>query len=167
MQVFFLSLIAPLGSPIVAFFYGTWASWTRIPCKNFYLFFILNFTYSYVSWRPIVAFLMELELHELEFHANIYIYIYIYYYYFKLDHPILDFYKSSFTLKLDFEKIELHKRGISLISLRNGAKRWFFCMKRALAHFLREISTPSPFTWILEVIWEWTFASLYTFLGLQ
>ena len=64
---------------------------------------------------------MELELHELEFHANIY--IYIYYYYFKLDHPILDFYKSSFTLKLDFEKIELHKRGISLISLRNGAKR--------------------------------------------
>ena len=70
-----------------------------------------------------MAFLMELELHELEFHANIYIYIYIYYYYFKLDHPILDFYKSSFTLKLDFEKIELHKRGISLISLRNGAKR--------------------------------------------
>ena len=68
-----------------------------------------------------MAFLMELELHELEFHANIY--IYIYYYYFKLDHPILDFYKSSFTLKLDFEKIELHKRDISLISLRNGAKR--------------------------------------------
>ena len=77
MQVFFLSLIAPLGSPIVAFFYGTWAPWTRIPCKIIYLFFILNFTYSYVSWRPIVAFLMELELHELEFHANIYIYIYI------------------------------------------------------------------------------------------
>ena len=67
-----------------------------------------------------MAFLMELELHELEFHANIYIYIY---YYFKLDHPILDFYKSSFKLKLDFEKIELHKRGIPLISLRNGAKR--------------------------------------------
>ena len=63
-----------------------------------------------------MAFLMELELHELEFHANIYIYIYIYYYYFKLDHPILDFYKSSFTLKLDFEKIKLKKRSISLIS---------------------------------------------------
>ena len=33
------------------------------------------------------------------------------------------FYKSSFTMKLDFEKIELQKRGISLISLENGAKR--------------------------------------------
>ena len=75
--------------------------------------------------------------------------------------------KSSFKLKLNFEKIEFQNRGISLISLGNGAKRWFFCTKRALAHFLREISTPSPFTWILEVIREWTFASLYTFLGLQ
>ena len=31
--------------------------------------------------------------------------------------------KSSFKLKLNFEKIEFQNRGISLISLGNGAKR--------------------------------------------
>ena len=35
---------------------------------------------------------MELELHELKFHANIYIYIYI----FKFDRPILDFLPIKF-----------------------------------------------------------------------
>ena len=43
--------------------------------------------------------------------------------------------KSSFTLKLDFEKIEYQKRGISLISLGNEANRWNFCAKRTFAHF--------------------------------
>ena len=59
---------------------------------------------------PIVAFFMELELHELEFHANFFLSLIV---------PYSIFYKSSFTLKLNFEKIELQKRGISLISLEN------------------------------------------------
>ena len=62
-------------------------------------FFFLNFTYSCVSWRPIVAFLIELEFYS------------IFFFFFKFDHPILD-----------FEKIKLQKRGISLISLKNWAK---------------------------------------------
>ena len=55
---------------------------------------------------------MELEFHELKFNAKI----------FFLITPYSIFYKSSFTLKLDFEKIELQKRGIFLISLGKGAK---------------------------------------------
>ena len=52
---------------------------------------------------------MELEFHELKFNAKIFFLITLY----------SIFYKSSFTLKLDFEKIELQKRGIFLISLGN------------------------------------------------
>ena len=40
--------------------------------------------------------------------------------------PYSIFYKSSFTLKLDFLKIEFQNMGISLIRLGKGAKRWFF-----------------------------------------
>ena len=47
--------------------------------------------------------------------------------------PYTIFYKSSFTLKLDFEKIELQKKGISLISLGNGTKGCIICAKRELA----------------------------------
>ena len=83
-----------------------------------------------------MALLMELKLHELEF-LTIYIYIYIYIcIYLNLIAPYSIFYKSSFTLKLYFEKIKLQKKDISLISLRNWIKR-SFCMKRAFAHFLR------------------------------
>ena len=56
---------------------------------------------------------MELEFHELEFHAI--------FFFLSLITPYSIFYKSSFTLKLDFEKIELQKRGISLISLGREA----------------------------------------------
>ena len=78
-------------------------------------FFKKKFTYSCVSWRPLVAFLMEFELHELEFHANFYFYLYLFIYLLLLLYiflkslivPYSIFYKSSFTLKLDFEKIEL------------------------------------------------------------
>ena len=49
----------------------------------------------------------------------------------------LIFYKLSFTLKLDFEKIEFQNKGISLISLGNWAKWWIFCAKEAKANFLR------------------------------
>ena len=62
------------------------------------------------------CFFMELELHELEFQANFLFFI------LSLIAPCLIFYKSSFIWKLDFEKIELQKRGISLISLGNRAK---------------------------------------------
>ena len=61
---------------------------------------------------------MELKLHELEFHA-------IFYFYFlslSLIAPYLIFYKSSFTLKLGFEKIEFQNKGISLFSLGKWAK---------------------------------------------
>ena len=37
--------------------------------------------------------------------------------------PYSIFYNSSFTLKLDFKKIKLQNMDISLISLRNWAKR--------------------------------------------
>ena len=58
-----------------------------------YFLFIFNFTYRCISWRPIVAFLMELELHELEFHAIFF-----------------------------FSLINPYSRDISLISLENGTK---------------------------------------------
>ena len=76
-------------------------------------FFFFNFTYSCVSWKPIMAFLMELELHELEFHANFFFFL------LSLITPYSIFYKSSFILKINFEKIELRKKDISLISLEN------------------------------------------------
>ena len=84
---------------------------------------------------------MELEFMELEFHSrysssinssSIYLFIF---YFLSLIAPYLIFYKSSFTLKLDFEKIKFQKKDISLFSLRKGAKRWFFCTKRTFAHF--------------------------------
>ena len=49
--------------------------------------------------------------------------------------PYLIFYNSSFTLKLDFEKIKLQKRGIFLISLEKDAECCIFCAKMAFAHF--------------------------------
>ena len=55
---------------------------------------------------------------ELKFHAI----FFFFFFFFKFDRLILDF-LSSFTLKLDFEKIELQKRGISLISLVKRTKR--------------------------------------------
>ena len=51
---------------------------------------------------------------ELEFHIYIYIYI------FKFDHLYLIFYKSSFTLKLDFEKIEFQNKDTDLNTFNTG-----------------------------------------------
>ena len=65
-----------------------------------------------------MAFLIELELYELEFHSFFSFFLFL-----SLIASYSIFYKSSFTMKLDFEKIELQKMGISLISLGNGAKR--------------------------------------------
>ena len=64
-----------------------------------------------------------------------YFYLYIYIYIFSLIAPYSIFYKSSFTLKLNFEKIEFQNRDIYLISLGKGTKCWFFCMKMAFVHF--------------------------------
>ena len=44
--------------------------------------------------------------------------------------PYSNFYKSSSTLKIDFQKIEFLNRGISLISLKNEAKYYIFCAKK-------------------------------------
>jgi len=66
---------------------------------------------------------MKLELHELEFHTNFILFILLFFF-LKFDRPILD-----------FLQIEFQNRGISLISLGKWAKRWFFCTKRAFAHF--------------------------------
>ena len=38
-------------------------------------------------------------------------------------------------MKLNFEKIELQKMDISLISLENGEECCIFCAKRAFVHF--------------------------------
>ena len=43
------------------------------------------------------------------------------------------FYKLSFTLKLDFEKIKLQKMSISLISLGKRAESCIICVKTRLA----------------------------------
>ena len=51
--------------------------------------------------------------------------------------PYSIFYKSSFTLKLNFEKIELQKRDISLISLEKGAESCIICAKMAFAQIPR------------------------------
>ena len=64
-----------------------------------------------------MVFFMELKLHAIFF--------------FSLIAPCSIFYKSSFTLKLDFEKIELQKRGISLIILGNEAEGCIICAKKA------------------------------------
>ena len=50
--------------------------------------------------------------------------------FFKFDRPILD-----------FLQIKFQNRCISPISLGNGVKRWFFCTKRAFAHF-------GPYYWL-------------------
>ena len=71
-------------------------------------FFFLNFTYSCVLWGPIVAFLMKLELQ--------------FFFFLSLITPYSIFYKSSFTLKLDFKKIKLQNMDIFLISLKNRTK---------------------------------------------
>ena len=57
--------------------------------------------------------------------------------------------KSSFKLKLDFEKIELQNMDISLISLGNEAKRCIFCAKRAFAHF--SLSMKARLGWICNI----------------
>ena len=75
-----------------------------------------------------MTFFMELKFHELEFHANFFFFL-------SLIVPYSIFYKSSFTLKLDFEKIKLQKMDISLISLEKGAECCIFCAKKTFAHF--------------------------------
>ena len=79
---------------------------------------------------------------ELEFHTIIIIIIIIiifyFYFFLSLIAPYLIFYKSSFSLKLDFDKIELQKRSISLISLGNGAKCWIVFLKMAKANFVQK-----------------------------
>ena len=72
-------------------------------------FFLKKFTYSCVSWRPLVAFLMEFELHELEFHANflflfifIYLFIIIIYIFLKFDRSILNFLQIEFYIETRF-----------------------------------------------------------------
>ena len=55
--------------------------------------------YSGVFNGTRAAFLMELELHELEFHANLFIYLFL-----SLITPYSIFYKSSFILKSSFKK---------------------------------------------------------------
>ena len=72
-------------------------------------FFKKKFTYSCVSWRPLVAFLMEFKLHELEFHANflflfifIYLFIIIIYIFLKFDRSILNFLQIEFYIETRF-----------------------------------------------------------------
>ena len=52
---------------------------------------------------------MELEPHELEFHAS----VFFFFFFFKFDRPILDFLQIE-LLKLNFEKIEFQNKGMDL-----------------------------------------------------
>ena len=59
----------------------------ELPKLEFHVFFF--FTYSCVSWRPIVAFFMELEFHALLF-------------IFKFDRPVLDCLQIKFYTETQF-----------------------------------------------------------------
>ena len=72
---------------------------------------------------------MELEFYELDFHEIFFL--------LSLIAPYSIFYKSSFTLKLDFEKIELQKRGISLI--RVHLDRTYFAETENWKHYSKII----------------------------
>ena len=71
---------------------------------------------------------MKFELQELNFHAIFYLFL-------SLISLYSIFYKSSFTLKLDFEKIEFQNMGISLISLGKGGKMLDFLRERGKGQF--------------------------------
>ena len=103
----------------------------------YFILFFLSFTYSCVSWRPIAVFFMELK-----FHTN---FFFFFFFFLRLIAPYLIFYKSSFTLKLDFEKIELQKRDISLISLGKGVEGCIICAKMALAQIPPQFSSNRVF----------------------
>ena len=57
----------------------------------------------------------------------------IFFFFLSLIVPYMILYKSSYTLKLNFEKIELQHRGISLISLGKGVESCIICAKWAFA----------------------------------
>ena len=68
---------------------------------------------------------------------QVFIFYFLFYFFFiSLIAPYSIFYKSSFSLQLDFEKIEFQNRGISLFSLEKEAKYWIFFVKGAKANFL-------------------------------
>ena len=77
---------------------------------------------------------------ELEFQ------IFFFFFFLSLIAPYLIFYKLSFTLKLNFEKIELQKRGISLISLGKGVEGYITCAKRAFAQIPRSYEVCNNFS---------------------
>ena len=73
---------------------GTRAPWTRVPCKFFFFFFFFSFTYSCVSWRPMLAFLWNsnsMNLSSMQF-----------FFFFKFDHPILNFLQIEFYIETWF-----------------------------------------------------------------
>ena len=88
---------------------------------QFFIFLYLIFTYSSISWRPIVSFFREHEFHAFFF------------FFLKFDHPILDFLQIKFYIETQFWKNWVTKNGISLISLGNEAKGYIICVKRAFA----------------------------------
>ena len=107
----------------------------------FYLFFFLKFDHPI----PIAAFnepyngvLNGTRAPWTRVLCKYFIYLFIFFN-LSLIIPYSIFYKLSFTLKLNFEIIEFQNKSISLISLKNGVKRWFFCTKRAFVHFGQEI----------------------------
>ena len=90
---------------------GTRAPWTRVLCFFFFFFFfkfdlpipiaVFRESYSGVLNRTWVSF-------------------FILFYFLNLITPYSIFYKSSFTLKLKFEKIEFQKRDMDLNSFKIG-----------------------------------------------
>ena len=56
-----------------------------------------------------MAFFMELELHELEFHA-IFLF-FCFFFFFKFDRPILDFLQNKFYIETQFWENRITKEG--------------------------------------------------------
>ena len=118
MQVFYLFKFDRL-IPIATFKepYSRILNGTQAPCKFIYLFI-----FKFDRPRPIAVFrepysgiLNRTRAPRIRVPCK-------FFFFFFLITLYSIFYKSSFTLKLDFEKIKFRNKGISLISLEKGAK---------------------------------------------
>ena len=97
-----------------------------------YIFFFLSFTYSCVSWRPIVMFLMEIELYELEFHAS------FFNYFFKFDRPILNFLQIEFYIETRFWENRVTKEGHFPNYFGKGGRTLIFLHEKCICPFSPE-----------------------------
>ena len=109
---------------------GTRSPWTQVRSKFFFFFFYFDRSIPIAAFRePYSGVLYGTRAPWTRVPCK------FIFYFLSLIAPYSIFYKSSFTLKLNFEKIEFQNRGISLISLGKGAKRWFFLHGKGICLF--------------------------------